>query len=463
MDAALKLDKAGEQQSPKKHPPGLYLLFLTEMWERFSYYGMRGLLVLYLTTAAVSGGLGFDKADAVQLFGTFTMLVYFTPIIGGWLTDHFIPRRLAITLGGIIMAVGNFVLFSMNTTTGLYLGLGLLVIGNGFFKPNISTLLGELYSENDPRRDSAFTIFYMGINVGAFFAPLICGFLAEDFFKTSVDGVMVMGYKYGFLAACIGMIIGQIFFNLLAPRYLGKAGTKVAGKKSKDKTAKAIEKKPLTKQEKNRTWAIIILTCFVVFFWAGFEQAGSSFTLYTDKFVDRTIFGWEIPTSWFQSVNPGFIVLLAPVVSMLWMKLSKTKNGDLKVPTKMALGMILLGVGYLVLTLAVLKTGSDEAHITAKANLLFIVITYMFHTIGELFLSPIGLSMVTKIAPVKLTSLLMGVWLAGSGFANKLSGILAAYTQSLGYLEVFSSIGIIVIVLGLILLMFSKKIAHMME
>ena len=206
------------------------MLFLTEMWERFSYYGMRGLLVLYLTTAAVSGGLGFDKAFAVQLYGTFTAAVYFMPIIGGWLTDHYITRRHAITLGGIIMAIGNFVLFSMNTKTGLFLGLILLVIGNGFFKPNISTLLGELYSENDSRRDSAFTIFYMGINVGAFFAPLICGFLAEDFFKTSVDGVMVMGYKYGFLAACIGMIIGQIVFNLLAPRYLGTAGTTVVGK-----------------------------------------------------------------------------------------------------------------------------------------------------------------------------------------------------------------------------------------
>lgn len=175
MDAALKLDKAGEQQSPKTSTR-LYLLFLTEMWERFSYYGMRGLLVLYLTTAAVSGGLGFDKAFAVQLYGTFTAAVYFMPIIGGWLTDHYITRRHAITLGGIIMAIGNFVLFSMNTKTGLFLGLILLVIGNGFFKPNISTLLGELYSENDSRRDSAFTIFYMGINVGAFFAPLICGF-----------------------------------------------------------------------------------------------------------------------------------------------------------------------------------------------------------------------------------------------------------------------------------------------
>ncbi|KAB2442777.1 peptide MFS transporter [Bacillus luti] len=449
MDAALKLEKAGEQQSPKKHPPGLYLLFFTEAWERFSYYGMRGLLVLYLTTSLVSGGLGFDKAVAVQIYGIFTMLVYFTPIIGGWLTDHFITKRHAITIGGIIMALGNFVLFSMNTKTGLFLGLGLLVIGNGFFKPNISTLLGQLYSDNDSRRDSAFTIFYMGINLGAFIAPFICGYFAD--------------YKYGFLTACIGMIIGQIAFNTLAPRYLGSIGTTVVGKKSKEKNAKVIEKKPLTAQEKKRTAAILILTCFVVFFWAGFEQAGSSLTLYTDKFVDRTIGGFTIPTPWFQSINPLFIILLALPVSALWIKLSKTKNGDLKIPTKMALGMILLGVGYLVLTLAVLKTGSDEGNIAMKANLFFIIFTYMFHTIGELFLSPIGLSMVSAIAPLKLASLLMGVWLAGTGFANLLAGQLAAFTQSLGYLEVFASIGVIVIVLGLILLMFSKKIAHMME
>ncbi|CAM4329325.1 MFS transporter [Bacillus manliponensis] len=463
MDAALKLDNANEQHPPKKHPPGLYLLFFTEMWERFSYYGMRGLLVLYLTTSLVSGGLGFDKAVAVQIYGIFTMFVYFTPIIGGWLTDHFMTKRHAITVGGIIMALGNFVLFAMNSKTGLFLGLGLLIIGNGFFKPNISTLLGELYGENDSRRDRAFTIFYMGINVGALIAPLVCGYLAADYFKTTVDGVMVMGYKYGFLAACIGMIIGQIAFNLLANRYLGKAGTIVVGKKSKDKDAAVIEKKPLTAQEKKRTVAILILTCFVVFFWAGFEQAGSSLTLYTDKFVDRTIFGWEIPTPWFQSVNPLFIVLLAPFVSMLWVKLSKSSRGDLKVPTKMALGMILLGIGYLVLTMAVLKTGSDEGDIVLKANLMFIVVTYLFHTIGELFLSPIGLSMVSAIAPVKLASLLMGVWLAGTGCANLLAGYLAAFTQSLGYLEVFASIGIIVIILGLILLMFSKKIARMME
>ncbi|MFD3448378.1 peptide MFS transporter [Microbacteriaceae bacterium 4G12] len=462
MDAALNKNITEDQQPKKKHPPGLYLLFFTEMWERFSYYGMRGLLILYLTKAYINGGLGISESTAALIYGIFTGTVYFAPMLGGYLTDKFIPRRIAITIGGVTMALGNFVLFAMNNRTGLWLGLILLILGNGFFKPNISTLVGELYGENDKRRDSAFTIFYMGINTGAFFAPLICGYLADHMFKTNLNGIEHFGYTYGFLASCIGMIVGQIIFNVLAPRYLGDIGTKVVKKPAKE-VGKVVEKTPLTKQEKSRIWAILILTCFVIFFWAGFEQAGSSLTLYTDKFVDRTLFGWEIPTSWFQSVNPLFIVLLAPLVSILWTKLASSKRGDLKVPTKMALGMIMLGVGYLVLILAIMKTGSNEQDITVKANLLFIVVTYLFHTIGELFLSPIGLSMVTKIAPVRLASLLMGVWLAGSGAANYLAGALASYTSSLGYLEVFGLIGCVATALGLLLLLLSKKISTMME
>lgn len=460
MDAALKVQQ--EQHPTKKHPPGLYLLFFTEMWERFSYYGMRALLVLYLTKQMVSGGLGFKDSFALQLYGIFTMLVYFTPLLGGYLTDKFIPRRLAITIGGITMAAGNFTLFALDNRTGLWVGLALLILGNGFFKPNISTLVGELYGENDKRRDSAFTIFYMGINTGALFAPLVCGYLAQTYFKTTVNGVVQYGFKYGFLAACIGMIVGQIIFNLLAPRYLGEAGTRVTAKQVKTVANKAAANTPLTKQEKQRTWAILILTCFVVFFWAGFEQAGSSLTLYTDRFVDTTIFGWTVPSSWFQSVNPAFIILLAPLVSMLWTKLAARKQGDLKVPTKMGLGMILLGLGFLVLLFAVMQTGSDEHHITTKANLMFIVVTYLLHTLGELFLSPVGLSMVSAIAPVKLASLLMGVWLAGSGLANYLAGALASYTSSLGYFEVFSLIGCATAFMGVILLLLSKKISRMM-
>ncbi|MGG3739029.1 peptide MFS transporter [Aeribacillus pallidus] len=451
-----------EERSSKKHPPGLYLLFFTEMWERFSYYGMRAILVLYLTTAVISGGLGMKEEAALMLYGFFTGAVYLTPLVGGYLSDRFLGRRLAITIGGILMALGNFALFSSQTYTALYIGLALLIIGNGFFKPNISTLVGELYEENDRRRDGAFTIFYMGINIGAFFAPLVIGFLAEDFFKTTVDGFVHYGFKYGFLAASIGMIIGQLIFNIFGNRYLGDIGKKPTGKPQVNDQG-VVEKKPLTKKEKQRTAVIFILAVFVVAFWAGFEQAGSSLTLYTAKFVDRDLFGYEIPISWFQSLNPLFIVILAPILSALWLKLSYSKRGDLSIPTKMGLGMILLGLGFLVVTLAVLQTGSDEANIVVKANVLFIIATYFLHTLGELLLSPVGLSLVSRIAPVKLASLLMGVWLASSGVANIVAGRLAAYTSSLGYLEVFSLIGFVTIGLGLILLFISKKLVQMMD
>jgi POT family proton-dependent oligopeptide transporter len=466
LEAALKvrqLSKEGPVQQPKqKHPPGLYLLFFTEMWERFSYYGMRAILTLYLTTALISGGLGFEEGLAASIYGFYTGACYFTPLVGGYLTDRFIGRRLAITIGGITMALGNFVLFAEQSRWGLYLGLALLILGNGFFKPNISTLVGDLYDKNDKRRDSAFTIFYMGINLGALFAPLVCGYLVEDFFKTTVNGLVHYGFKYGFLAASIGMILGQVAFNALANRYLGDIGKKPTGKTPSKKEINQ-SKAPLTKQEKRRTAAILILAVFVVFFWAGFEQAGTSLTFYTQHFIDRQVFGWEVPISWFQSVNPLFIILLAPIISMLWVKLANTKRGDLAIPTKMGLGMILLGLGYMVLVLAVLQTGSDEHHIEHKAHLLFIVVTYLFHTIGELFLSPVGLSMVSRIAPAKLASLLMGVWLASTGIANILSGQIASFTQSLGYFEVFGLIGIMAIFFGFILLLISKKLVKMMD
>ncbi|USG67072.1 peptide MFS transporter [Brevibacillus ruminantium] len=450
------------QGGKTKHPPGLYLLFFTELWERFSYYGMRALLTLYLTTELVSGGLGIDKSVAMSIYGFFTGAVYFTPVLGGYLTDRFLGRRTAITIGGITMAVGNFLLFAIPSSVGLCLGLALLIIGNGFFKPNISTLVGELYPENDKRRDAAFTIFYMGINIGGFIAPLVCGFLAEEYFKTVFNDVVIYGFKYGFLAAAVGMVVGQIAFNLLGDRYLGEIGKKPIGK-SEVPELQETANRPLTQKEKQRTAVIVILACFVVFFWAGFEQAGSSLTLYTDLFVDRTIDGWEVPTSWFQSLNPFFIVLLAPLVSILWVKLAGRDKGDIKIPTKMGLGMVMLGLGYMILLLAVWQTGSDETHIAVKSPMIIIILTYFMHTLGELFLSPVGLSMVSSIAPAKLASLLMGIWLASTGVANVLAGQLAAYTQSLGYFEVFSLIGVLAIVLGLVLLLVSRKLVQMME
>ena len=465
MELSKKNGQVESQTGKMKHPPGLYLLFATEAWERFSYYGMRALLVLYLTTSLVSGGLGFDKAEAMSLYGTFTSLVYFTPLIGGYLSDRFLGQRLAITIGGITMAAGQFALFSNQSKGALYLGLFLLIIGNGFFKPNISTLVGQLYPEGDKRKDAAFTIFYMGINLGAFIAPFVCGTLAEQIFAVRQgEQIIHYGFKFGFLAAGIGMVVGQLIFNLLGNKYLGEIGKKPVGRaKNKDDKSSDDANRPLTAQEKRRTAVIFIVTAFVVFFWAGFEQAGSSLTIYTKDFINRDAFGMQLPVSWFQSLNPIFIVLFAPIVGKIWINLSNRPQGDMNIPTKMALGMILLGVGFLLMVGAVLQRGAAGDNVAVKANILWLVGAYFLHTMGELCLSPVGLSMVSKLAPKKLASLLMGVWLLSSSIANKLAGVLASFMDQLGHLQIFGGIAAVSIVLGLVLLSLNKKLTSMME
>ena len=449
----------GNQKNKKlKHPPGLYLLFLTEMWERFSYYGMRSLLILYLTATFVQGGLGFDVSTGAMIYGLYTGFTYFTPIIGGYLADKYLGQKLAIIIGGTVMALGNLALFGLSGKTGLFIGLGALIIGNGFFKPNISTVVGQLYDNGDKRKDSAFTIFYMGINIGSLIAPIICGLLAENIFAHKINGVIVQyGFKYGFLAAAIGMVIGQVVFVIFAPKYLGHVG----GRKIVSKTEK-VEKKPLTKQEKKRTLAILILAMFVVFFWAGFEQAGSSLTMFAEKLTDRHIFGTTVPVTFFQSINPIFVLLLSPIFAKIWFTLANRRQGDLKIPTKMALGMVTLGIGFLVMVFATMSIGSSENPVM-KASMWWLVMTYFFNTVGELCLSPIGLSMVSKIAPVKLASLLMGAWLASSGVASILGGFIASNLDAFGATEIFAIISGVSIVLGLVLFFLSPKISKMME
>ncbi|SHE72014.1 peptide MFS transporter [Clostridium fallax] len=461
---AIKEEKAIDDNSKikEKHPPGLYLLFFTEMWERFSYYGMRGLLTLYLTTQFVKGGLGFDTATAAQIYGVFTALVFFTPTIGGYIADRFLGQRKSIIIGGFTMALGQLTLFAKQDKLFLYIGLALLIIGNGFFKSNISTIVGELYSKNDKRRDGAFTIFYMGINLGSFLAPLICGTLAEKWLATRFGGEIIhYGFKYGFLAAAIGIVIGQIAFITLSNKYLGDIGKYAVGKAKGESAADA--NKPLTKEEKNRTIVILILTAFVVFFWAGFEQAGTSLTMYAQNAVNRNLGSMEVPITWFQSLNPLFVILFAPILAKVWINLAKD-NKDLSIPSKMALGMLLLGSGYVLLVLALLGQGVNGTAVTAKANMIWLVGVYFLHTLGELCLSPIGLSMVSKLAPVKLASFLMGVWLSGQFLANIIGNVfIAAHLESLGYLQIFGSIGIAAIVLGLILFSISKKLTKMMK
>jgi POT family proton-dependent oligopeptide transporter len=456
-----------EQVAEKKimgHPPGLFLLFFTEMWERFSYYGMRGILILYLTKAWLEGGLAIDEQKATLIYGFFTGFVYFTPIIGGWLADKFLGQRLSITIGGFTMMAGQLVLFAMNSHLGMYLGLFLLIIGNGFFKPNISTLVGGLYKEGDDRRDSAFSIFYMGINLGAFLAPLVIGILTDGIFatKSETGEIVSYGYRYGFLAAAIGMFLGQILFNLLAEKYLGDLGKRPNAVSSSDLdefNPKDIEK-PLTHEEKQRINVIFIFFLFAIFFWAGFEQAGSSLSLYTDKYIDREFMGSIIPTSWFQSVNPLFIVLLAPLFSIFW----NTKYGKkLTSPVKLGLGMVILGIGFFFMLGAVAERGGDVQDQAVKASLMWLIMTYLIHTIGELFLSPVGLSVVTKLSPPKLASVLMGVWLLSSFVANILGGFLASSVESLGAGKIFLYVSIFVIACGILLIALNKKLMKMMH
>ncbi|QCX53612.1 peptide MFS transporter [Elizabethkingia sp. JS20170427COW] len=460
-----------EAVQQKGHPKGLYLLFFTEMWERFSYYGMRAILILYLTKKLFEGGLGMDEGSATLLYGYFTGLVYFTPLIGGWLADKYLGKRLAITIGGITMMIGQFVLFGINNMTGLYLGLFLLIIGNGFFKPNISTLVGGLYKDGDERRDSAFSIFYMGINLGALIAPFIIGYFTDNLFKTTnTDGTISYGYRYGFLAAGVGMLLGQIIFNTFAQKYLGDLGKKPVGSQQTEgenqeqlKSVNPVTGKELTSgEEKQRVSVIFILFLFAVFFWAGFEQAGSSLSLYTDKFIDRTVLGYEIPTSWFQSVNPIFIVTLAPLFAIFW---NSKLGSKLSTPIKMGSGMVILGIGFWFMLGAVAERNANGSieDVANKAGIMWLIMTYLFHTIGELCLSPVGLSIVTKLSPPKLASILMAVWLLSSSIANFIGGFLASIVESLGAGQVFSYISGFVILCGLLLIVLNKFIGKMMH
>jgi proton-dependent oligopeptide transporter, POT family len=494
----------------KGHPKGLYFLFFTEMWERFSYYGMRSIFILFMTDKAI--GLSMKDADASQIFGSYTGLVYLTPLLGGYLCDKFLGNRRSIVIGGLLMALGQFLMF-LSASTGadggvtiMWAGLTAIIVGNGFFKPNISTMVGQLYPAGDRRIDSAFTIFYMGINLGAFFSPLICG---------------SMDFKWGFLAACIGMIVSVIWFVFYQKRFLVSEDGKEVGLPVKKLDTKNIlmvvgsigiiffmlnfkqmfksnvdiisyfiygamvlmpililTDKSLTKVERNRIVVILILVFFVIFFWGAFEQAGASLTLFADRQVDRAVhivapgwlillaglsivyflskgmkwfFDWkknmdlivtgiisviliacyftgyietfvknEFPASWFQSINPLAVIALAPLFSMFWGYLYKKKL-EPSSPYKMAYGLALVALGYVVIAIAVKGIGVSD-----KVSMWWLIALYVIHSMGELCLSPIGLSMVSKLAPLRLSSLLMGTWFLGNAAANKFAGTLSA-------------------------------------
>ncbi|CAN5318698.1 peptide MFS transporter [soil metagenome] len=446
------------------HPKGLYVLFATEFWERFSYYGMRAIFVLFMTNKLL-----FDKAYASNIYGSYTGLVYLTPLIGGYMADRYWGNRKSIFVGGALMAIGQFILFACASmasesgvaTTLLWTGLAFLIFGNGFFKPNISTMVGQLYPEGDnSKKDAAYTIFYMGINAGAFLAPLICGYLGEK-----VD------FKWGFFAAGIGMVISLIIFYLMKDKYvvsatgqpLGTHANKLmdtsvseTGKTGFSNTQFAVivgsiitawcilhfvldvdiwgsaiysmtlclpfailTDRSLTKTERDRLWVIVIIMLFVIFFWMCFEQAGASLTFFADEQTDRHVFGWEMPASYFQSFNPIFIVILAPIFAGLWGRLGR-KGVEPPAPMKQAMGLGFLALGFLFIAFG--TTGDAMV----KVSILWLTGLYFLHTVGELFLSPIGLSMVNKLTPGRFTSLMMGIWFMAIATGNKLAGTMSS-------------------------------------
>jgi len=435
----------------RKQPPGLALLFGVEMWERFSYYGMRALLVLYLVNA-----LNWSPADASHLYGTFTSLVYLTPLVGGWLADRWIGTRRSLVVGGVVIAAGNFSMAAAHWF-GLpvfYLGLGLIVIGTGFFKPNVSTMVGQLYEEHDPRRDAGFTIFYMGINLGAFLAPLVAGYLGER-----------VGWWLGFGAPGVGMLLGLLMYLWGKDKYLPGIGLPRA--REKDAAGQVKADAPLTREEKERVAVIFLVAFFVIFFWSAYEQAGASLNIFADRHTDRVVAGFEVPASWFQSVNPLAILLFAPVFAWIWTWLGRWGK-EPATPVKMALGLLLLSSGFLLLVSA-----GHRVDAGVMVSPLWLVGGYVLHTWGELCLSPIGLSLVTKLAPVKFASLLMGVWFLANAASNKIAGTLSALmpvtdgTAPASAFDSFADFFMLFVVAsaaaGLILLLLSPMLKRMMH
>jgi proton-dependent oligopeptide transporter, POT family len=435
------------------HPRGLGLLFITEMWERFSYYGMRAILILYLTQA-----LHWNTARAANLYGTYTMLVFLTPLIGGYLADRIIGTRRSLVIGGLVIASGHFCL-AVPSMTMFYIGLTLIIIGTGFFKPNVSTMVGQIYADGDSRRDAGFTIFYVGINTGAFLGGLVCGYLAD---QTRFGD---RGWHWGFGAAGVGMVLGLIVYVALRDKYLPGIGVRAAKQipgvaapiiatdskvamhaligvvagvaisvllggfdalsafiSATIGAALAVTILGSHGEERKHVIAIFIVAFFVVVFWACYEQAGSSMNLFAANNTNLQVGSFHIPSAWSQNVNPAVIMLFAPVFAWIWMKLHKIGR-EPSTAAKMVIGLALLGFGFVFMVI-----GGQRADNGALVSPLWLVAAFTFHTWGELCLSPVGLSYVTKVAPMRFASLLMGVWFLAQAAAEKIAGTIAELT-----------------------------------
>ncbi len=391
------------------------------MWERFSYYGMRAFLVLFLVSSA--GGFGWTKEEASRLYGLYGWAVYMTPLLGGYLADRVLGTHRALIVGGTLISAGHFCLALPGKMT-FFFGLGLIVLGTGFFKSNISTMVGQLYRERDPRRDAGFTIFYMGINMGAFLGPIVCSYLAES---------SRFGWHYGFASAGVGMVFGVGTYLAFRSRYLAGIGAPPAPRPKAAAPGAKLER--LSSEEKQRIGAVAALAVFNVFFWMAFEQAGSSMNFFAAERTNRMLFGWDIPAGWFQAINAVSIIVFAPMFAALWLRLGQ-RGREPSTPNKFLLALLLVASGFVVMVIAARLSDGG-----AKVSPLWLCAAYVLHTWGELCLSPVGLSMVTKLAPARHASLLMGCWWFSFSFAELAAGLLASVVEKVEKGQVFHLLG----------------------
>jgi POT family proton-dependent oligopeptide transporter len=425
------------------HPRGLSTLFFTEMWERFSYYGMRAFLILYMTASVANGGLGFDDRHAAAVYGNYVGSVWLTPILGGLIADRFLGQYRSVLLGGTIIALGHFTLAFKSLST-FYAGLVLIVIGTGLLKPNVSTIVGSLYEDGDARRDAGFSIFYMGINLGAFIGPIIAGGLAQR-----VD------WHLGFAMAGIGMVLGLIQY-IVGRRRLEPALARLAARPKTVATSSGGTGGGFSAEEWKRIAVVFVLFVFAAIFWGAYEQAGSTLNLFGDRYTNNVVLGFSFPSSWYVSVQALFVILLAPVIAWLWVRLGPRQPS---VPAKFALALLFAGLAFLLLMPAGAMAQSGAG---VKVSPLWLVGAYFIEEWGELCLSPVGLSAVTKLAPVRIVSLMMGVFFLSNALGNKLAGWTAGFFSSMPLSQLFGAVAAVCLVAAVIMFVLIKPVRRLM-
>lgn len=445
-----------------KQPKDLYFCGSMLSFVGFSYYGMKLVLLLFLAEQPIKGGLGLTSSEATIIMASLMAWSYLSPIVGGWISDRFLGPKRCIAIGLLITSIGYLVGFFITSKLMVYIMILLCVIGPGFYKGNLQTLIGNLYANDDPRKDGAFSIAYTFTNIGVFFGPLLCGLVANEWFaQKSGAEVLVYGYKYVFLVSAIVTFIGFIAFLLGQNKFCNEDNNS-SKESSKDSLEykNQIASKPLSKKERQRMMVIITLAFFTIFFWMAYNQASMSIALYTQEHINSSIGNFVVPTSWIDSYNGLLCVILGPIMAAIWLRLSKTKRGDLSIPLKMSLGFIFLSGGFLFMIGSVMQSGYGDTTVQ-KASLLWLVGFLTLQGIGEMCFAPVGYGMVNKLAPEKYSSLLMGVWFASTFFANKLSGYVQLIIDKMGILQVFILIPSFLVIIGILLIILNRKLEEM--